>query len=112
MRYTLIFLTFLKFVTKLTFPDSDIIFNIYINKQYLIGSFVGEPGILIAGIPPTYVHGFYKGPKEINEKKIIRNAFKDGDSWFNYGDLMYMDKDYFVYFQDRVGDTFRLEFFL
>lgn len=67
----------------------------------------GEPGLFIAGIPPTYVHGFYKGPKEINEKKIIRNAFQDGDSFFNFGDLMYMDKDYFVYFQDRVGDTFR-----
>ena len=67
----------------------------------------GEPGLFIAGIPPTYVQGFYKGPKEINEKKIIRNAFQDGDSFFNFGDLMYMDKDYFVYFQDRVGDTYR-----
>jgi hypothetical protein len=24
----------------------------------------GEPGLFIAGIPPTYVQGFYKGPKD------------------------------------------------
>jgi len=62
---------------------------------------------LIASIPPVYEQGFYKGGKEVNEKKIVRNAFEKGDSYFNYGDLMYQDKDYFVYFKDRVGDTFR-----
>lgn len=67
---------------------------------------VGEEGLLIAGVPPTYT-GFYKGPKEINEKKMIRNAFQDGDCFFNFGDLVYMDNDYFLYFRDRVGDTFR-----
>lgn len=67
----------------------------------------GETGVFIAGIPPGYVKGFYKGPQEMNEKKMVRNAFVDGDAYFNYGDLMFMDKDYFVYFQDRVGDTFR-----
>ncbi|KAJ8303998.1 hypothetical protein KUTeg_017581 [Tegillarca granosa] len=67
----------------------------------------GEPGILIAAIPITYSDGFYKGGKEINEKKIVRNAFVDGDAFFNFGDLLVQDKDYFVYFKDRVGDTFR-----
>ncbi|XP_076105117.1 long-chain fatty acid transport protein 2-like [Mytilus galloprovincialis] len=67
----------------------------------------GEPGLFIAGIPEFYKDKFYKGPQEVNEKKVLRNVFKDGDSFFNFGDLMYMDKDYFIYFQDRVGDTFR-----
>ncbi|KAK3096869.1 hypothetical protein FSP39_004198 [Pinctada imbricata] len=68
---------------------------------------IDEAGILIAAIPPTYSGAFYKGGKEINEKKMIRNAFVDGDAFFNFGDLLYVDKDYFLYFKDRVGDTFR-----
>lgn len=43
----------------------------------------------------------------MSEKKMLRNVFVDGDKYFNSGDLMYMDNDYFVYFQDRLGDTFR-----
>ena len=70
----------------------------------------GEAGIFISGIPPN-VDGFYKGGKEINEKKMIRNAFQDGDAFFNFGDLLYYDKDYFIYFKDRVGDTFRWDMF-
>lgn len=68
--------------------------------------FAGEPGLLLQGIPPT-VKAFYKGSKEMNEKKIVRDVFVEGDEYFNTGDLLYLDKDYFVYFQDRMGDTFR-----
>ena len=49
----------------------------------------------------------YKASREANEKKLVRNAFKDGDMYFNYGDVFYLDSDYFVYFHDRIGDTFR-----
>lgn len=49
----------------------------------------------------------YVASKEENEKKFIRNAFKDGDLYFNYGDVFYLDKEYFLYFRDRIGDTFR-----
>lgn len=48
---------------------------------------------------------------EKTENKIVRNVFKEGDAYFNFGDSLYMDKDYFIYFHDRVGDTFRLSFF-
>ena len=51
----------------------------------------------------------YKASREANEKKLVRNAFKDGDMYFNYGDVFYLDSDYFVYFHDRIGDTFRWE---
>ncbi|XP_062606097.1 long-chain fatty acid transport protein 2-like [Saccostrea cucullata] len=70
---------------------------------------IGEPGLLIGGIPnqALYKDGFYLGGKAVNEKKYVRNAFQEGDAFFNYGDLMYVDKDYFLYFKDRVGDTFR-----
>lgn len=66
----------------------------------------GEEGIVLAAIPPE-IKEFYKGSKQINEKKIERNVFNDGDAYFNFGDLLYLDKDYFLYFRDRVGDTFR-----
>jgi len=45
--------------------------------------------------------------KEDSEKKIIQNVFKSGDKWFRSGDLLRMDEDEFVYFVDRIGDTFR-----
>lgn len=66
----------------------------------------GEEGLFISGVP-EYITAFYKGTKEMNEKKIVRNAFKDGDVFFNFGDLFYLDKHYYMYFRDRVGDTFR-----
>ncbi|KAL3865941.1 hypothetical protein ACJMK2_043286 [Sinanodonta woodiana] len=69
---------------------------------------IGEPGLLIAAVPARYqTLDFYKGGKDINEKKVIRNVFEDGDVYFNFGDLLMLDKDYFTYFVDRVGDTFR-----
>ncbi|KAJ8304729.1 hypothetical protein KUTeg_018312 [Tegillarca granosa] len=66
----------------------------------------GEEGLIIGLIPPTK-KDFYRGTKEMNEKKIIRNAFIEGDAYFSFGDLVYIDNQYYVYFRDRVGDTFR-----
>jgi fatty-acyl-CoA synthase len=41
------------------------------------------------------------------EKKILRNVFEEGDAWYRTGDLMRMDERGFIYFADRIGDTFR-----
>ena len=30
-----------------------------------------------------------------------------GDAYYNTGDVLLWDTDYYVYFVDRVGDTFR-----
>ena len=43
----------------------------------------------------------------MNEKKIVKNVLQIGDEFFNFGDLVFLDDDYFVYFRDRIGDTFR-----
>ena len=41
------------------------------------------------------------------QKKVLRDVFAKGDSWFRTGDLMRRDKRGYFYFVDRVGDTFR-----
>ena len=40
-------------------------------------------------------------------KKILRDVFAPGDTWYRTGDLMRQDEQGFFYFVDRVGDTFR-----
>ncbi|XP_076443749.1 long-chain fatty acid transport protein 2-like [Babylonia areolata] len=71
----------------------------------------GETGLFICKVPDVLAAKgdlvVYKASKEANDKKLVRNAFKDGDLYFNFGDVFYQDSDYFVYFHDRIGDTFR-----
>lgn len=45
--------------------------------------------------------------KAATEKKILRDVFETGDMWFRTGDLMRKDKDGYIFFVDRIGDTFR-----
>ena len=45
--------------------------------------------------------------KEETSKKIGRDIFKKGDSYFLTGDLLIKDEYGYVYFHDRIGDTFR-----
>lgn len=72
----------------------------------------GEPGLLLGKITELTAFEGYTS-KEDTEKKILRNAFKDGDAWFNTGDLMKtVDVGFSLglphfQFVDRVGDTFR-----
>ncbi len=49
--------------------------------------------------------GYSKGTD--TEKKILRDVFEKGDAWFRTGDLLRRDKQYYYYFIDRIGDTFR-----
>lgn len=72
----------------------------------------GEPGLLLGPITKTTEFVGYTD-KEATEKKILRNVFKDGDAFFNTGDLIKMVDRGFAcglkhyQFVDRVGDTFR-----
>lgn len=45
--------------------------------------------------------------KQETEKKIVSQIFIKDDKAFLTGDLMFSDEENFLYFADRVGDTFR-----
>ncbi|NXK16053.1 S27A2 synthetase, partial [Arenaria interpres] len=67
----------------------------------------GETGLLVIKITKnTPFHG-YAGDSQKTEKKVLRDVLVKGDAFFNSGDLLMIDHERFVYFQDRVGDTFR-----
>ncbi|KAM8871873.1 long-chain fatty acid transport protein 6 [Synchiropus picturatus] len=67
----------------------------------------GEAGILVAPLSAMNQFLGYAGNKEQSEKKLVRDVFKSGDVYFNTGDLLLHDHRDFLYFRDRVGDTFR-----
>lgn len=67
----------------------------------------GTPGLLLMKLNKLQVFEGYQGKKELSESKIVRNVLTDGDSYFNSGDMMVQDERYNIYFNDRVGDTFR-----
>ncbi|MBL8773945.1 MAG: long-chain-acyl-CoA synthetase [Phenylobacterium sp.] len=66
-----------------------------------VGQCVGR----IAGDARTDFTGYLD--KAASEKKVLTNVLERGDAWFATGDLMRTDADGYVYFVDRIGDTFR-----
>jgi acyl-CoA synthetase (AMP-forming)/AMP-acid ligase II len=73
---------------------------------FLMRCQAGETGVLLGRIAATTQFDGYQDASE-TERKIIRNAFKRGDAWFNTGDLLRIDDKRRLYFVDRLGDTFR-----
>ncbi|CDS05178.1 hypothetical protein LRAMOSA07707 [Lichtheimia ramosa] len=69
----------------------------------------GEPGELIrlVGYRPELPFVGYYNNKEGSEKKIARNVFTKGDTYFRSGDLIRYEPSGYIYFNDRLGDTFR-----
>ncbi len=66
----------------------------------------GQPGLLICPVNKLSPFDGYTD-KEASEKKLVRNAFKEGDVWFNTGDVMSPQGMRHAAFADRLGDTFR-----
>ncbi len=68
----------------------------------------GEVGEALGMIGDDIRHAFSGyADKAASEKKIMRDVFVRGDSWFRTGDLMKQDSEGYVYFIDRIGDTYR-----
>jgi len=70
-----------------------------------------EAGELIGRINqhPKAVEGNFSGytDEKATKKKILRDVFKKGDMWFASGDLLKFSRDGYLYFVDRIGDTYR-----
>ena len=66
----------------------------------------GQPGLLLSPVTRLSPFDGYTD-KAASEKKLVRNAFKDGDVWFNTGDVMNPQGMGHAAFADRLGDTFR-----
>lgn len=66
----------------------------------------GEPGLLLSKVSNFQPFDGYTD-KKASEKKLVRDAFKEGDAWFNTGDLMRSQGFGHAAFTDRLGDTFR-----
>ncbi len=68
----------------------------------------GEVGEALGQISDDIRHAFSGyADKAASEKKILRDVFARGDRWFRTGDLMKQDSEGYVYFIDRIGDTYR-----
>jgi fatty-acyl-CoA synthase len=68
-----------------------------------VGQAVGRIGTADSG------GGAFEGytDKEETHRKVLRDVFVEGDAWFATGDLLRRDDHGYLYFVDRVGDTFR-----
>ncbi|XP_048735133.1 long-chain fatty acid transport protein 2-like isoform X2 [Ostrea edulis] len=68
-----------------------------------------SPGLLLIKLDEKRRMTFegYKGKESERKKKLVYNVLRQGDCYINTGDALTRDKNYFVYFADRLGDTFR-----
>ncbi|MGQ0839917.1 long-chain-acyl-CoA synthetase [Actinokineospora sp.] len=66
----------------------------------------GEVGLLLTKVTDRAPFDGYTDA-EATERKLVRDAFKDGDCWFDTGDLVRDQGFRHVAFVDRLGDTFR-----
>jgi len=66
------------------------------------GEFIGK---IVMGHPARDFQGYID--KAATNKKIIRDVFREGDMYFRSGDLLHADEFGWMYFVDRMGDTFR-----
>lgn len=66
----------------------------------------GGVGLLLSEVTDKRPFDGYTDPAA-GEKKLFRNVFRQGDVWFNTGDLVRDQGLRHIQFVDRVGDTFR-----
>ncbi|XP_061890297.1 long-chain fatty acid transport protein 2-like [Entelurus aequoreus] len=67
----------------------------------------GESGLLVCRIAESAPFSGYAKNQHQTDKKKLKDVFVKGDVYFNTGDILKIDHEGFVFFQDRVGDTFR-----
>ncbi|XP_034060797.1 very long-chain acyl-CoA synthetase-like [Gymnodraco acuticeps] len=101
------------FVHRFFFPYTLIKFDtekeepVRNSEGLCIEAIAGETGLMVGRITQRSPFVGYAGNHQQTEKKRLRDVRKKGDLYFNTGDLLRFDEMNFVYFMDRVGDTFR-----
>ena len=90
-------------------------------EGFCIHADINEPGEMIGFIDQTHPFVGYTDPNSTKKKvqcslscqsaaddfQILTDVFGKGDQFFRTGDLMRVDAEGFVFFVDRIGDTFR-----
>lgn len=66
----------------------------------------GEVGVLLGPIRKRTPFAGYLD-SQATSAKIVTNAFRDGDAFYNSGDVFRLDARSNLFFMDRLGDTFR-----
>ncbi|MEO1552325.1 MAG: long-chain-acyl-CoA synthetase [Pseudomonadota bacterium] len=78
------------------------------NDGFCIKALPHEPGEAIGKVGDdarTRFEGY--NDAAATKKKVLRDVFEEGDMWFRTGDLLSKDELGYIYFIDRIGDTFR-----
>jgi fatty-acyl-CoA synthase len=69
---------------------------------------VGEVGEAVGEIADDARHAFSGyADRAASERKVLNDVFARGDTFFRTGDLMRADSEGYLYFVDRLGDTYR-----
>lgn len=68
----------------------------------------GEPGEAIGRIgEDARVRFEGYNDEDATKKKLLKDVFEEDDLWYRTGDLLSKDEKGYIYFIDRIGDTFR-----
>ena len=69
----------------------------------------GENGEFVGKIIKNHISRGFDGyvDKHATEKKIVGDVIRKNDTWFRSGDLLVMDEFGWMYFVDRIGETYR-----
>lgn len=75
-------------------------------RGFMVRAETGEAGLLIGKVTARFDFDGYTD-RAASEKKLLRGVFREGDVWFNSGDLLRKIGWGHAEFVDRIGDTFR-----
>ena len=68
-------------------------------KGFAMKADFDEPGLLVGAIRDDLPFEGYYNDDGKTEEKILRNLFKEGDAYFDTGDLLKMDREYKLTFR-------------
>lgn len=69
----------------------------------------GEPGESLTLIDSVIRSHDYFNNRAASHAKIVRNVLRHGDAYVRIGDILQYDRDGFLRFVDRLGDTYRVK---